>query len=76
VTPEEEKGKEESSNDHIKSYRKSVTYNENGKDDGSNLCSNLFFPYMGDSLGQQADLMYLKDRTLTKNGLDYTVGAL
>ena len=38
------------------------------------IFSNLFIPFMGDSMGQQADIFYLKDRVMTNSTLDYVVG--
>jgi hypothetical protein len=29
---------------------------------------------LSDSMGQNTDLMYMKDRTMTRTTLDYTVG--
>lgn len=50
-------------------------YQQHFKFDDS-LLSNLFLPFMGDSVGQQADIFYLKDRILTNSTLDYVVGGI
>jgi hypothetical protein len=38
--------------------------------------SSILYPMMGDSVGEGNDIMYLKNRSMIKTGLDFTVGAL
>ena len=55
--------------DYIKLY--SDSFLQNG-----HYFSNIFIPYLGDSLGENADIFYSKNRYLTKSMLDYQVGAM
>ena len=54
-------------NSYMNLYQQHLKFNDS-------IFSNLFIPFMGDSMGQQADIFYLKDRVMTNSTLDYVVG--
>jgi hypothetical protein len=59
-----------------------LTHDSNGKieqsfiDDNHKAHGSILYPMMGDAVGQANDLMYLKNHSMIKTGLDFVVGAL
>ncbi len=54
-------------NDYIQEFYDALSVN-------GDMYSNMFLPYMGDTIGEQADMFYLKNRAMTSTLINYTVG--
>lgn len=53
--------------DYMESFLDAETYT-------GSINSNLFVPYMGDTVGEQKDIFYLKNRIMTSNSVNHIVG--
>lgn len=62
----------ESIQDHVDNYKDALTYTD--KDGNVNYLTNVYYPYMGDTVGEQLDMFYLKNRVATNSTLNHTVG--